>query len=39
MYLACDIPPGMTIDDFRRRRATKHGPRHFRRLLQRLRFG
>jgi hypothetical protein len=31
MYVACDIPPGMTIDEFRRRRAAKHRPRHFRR--------
>jgi hypothetical protein len=32
MYVACDIPPGVTIDEFRRRRATKHGAGQFRRL-------
>jgi hypothetical protein len=37
MYVECDIPPGMTIDEFRRQRATKHGPQHFRRLRKRLR--
>jgi hypothetical protein len=37
MYLECDIPPGITIDEFRRRRATKHGSRYFRRLRERLR--
>jgi hypothetical protein len=38
-YDACDIPPAMTMDEFRRWRAIKHGPRHFRRLLKRLRSG
>jgi hypothetical protein len=39
MYVACDIPPGMTIHEFRRRRAIKHGPRHFRRLQKLLSSG
>jgi hypothetical protein len=37
MYVECDIQPGITIDEYRRRRTTKHGPRHFRRLRNRLR--
>jgi hypothetical protein len=37
MYDACDIPPGMTIDEFRRQREINCGPRHFRRLLKWLR--
>jgi hypothetical protein len=36
LYDACDIPPGMTIAEYRRRRVTKHGPRHFRGLRKRL---
>jgi hypothetical protein len=38
MYEACDIPPGMTIDEFRARRATTHRVWRLRRLRKRLHF-
>ena len=39
MYDHCDIPPGMTIDEFRRLRAINAGRRPFRGPLKRLRSG
>ena len=39
MYEACDIPPGMTIDEFRARGTTERHGWCLRRLRKRLRFG
>jgi hypothetical protein len=39
MYDDCDIPPGMTIDEFRRLRAINDRRQPFRRPLKRLRSG